>query len=92
MHHISFSIFCFLFTASFRAVVMELSNHEIKNWYNPPDFGIGKTVFIYNRPFLIYDADNFTKAYMQQNYGIQGSGPIKVSTEARNLAKMVRSL
>ncbi|XP_054754616.2 EF-hand domain-containing protein 1-like [Lytechinus pictus] len=73
--------------SSFRAVVMELSNHEIKNWYSPPDFGIGKTVYIYNRPFLIYDADAFTKQYMEQ-LGVSQSGPVQVSMEARKLAKM----
>ncbi|XP_072175362.1 EF-hand domain-containing protein 1-like [Diadema setosum] len=74
--------------SSFRAVVMELSSHEIKAWYGPTDFGIGKTVFIYNRPFLIYDSDDFTKAYMQHNYGVPMSAPVEVSGPARNLPKM----
>ena len=82
----------FFLAASFRAVVMELSSHEIKDWYRPEDFGVGKTVFIYNRPFLIYDCDDFTKAYMGHHYGMQQTAPVEVSAAARNLPKMVSEM
>ncbi|XP_033640737.1 EF-hand domain-containing protein 1-like [Asterias rubens] len=74
--------------SSFPAVVMELSDHEIKQWCTPQDFWIGKTVFIYNRPFLIYDTDEFTKAWMHQKYGFKDFTPVEVKGPAKNLPSM----
>lgn len=47
--------------ASFPMIVMELTDHEVKEWFTPEDFAIGKTLFIYGRRVLIYDCDEFTK-------------------------------
>ena len=69
---------------------MELSDHEIKQWCTPEDFLIGKTVFIYNRPFLIYDMDEFTRAWMHNKYGLQDFTPVEVSGPAKRLPTMVR--
>lgn len=55
--------------STFPAVVMELSDKEIKDYYTPVDFDIGKTVQLYNRRFFLYDCDNFTKAYYWKNFG-----------------------
>ncbi|XP_038052074.1 EF-hand domain-containing protein 1-like [Patiria miniata] len=71
--------------SSFPAVVMELSNHEIKQWCSPEDFMIGKTVFIYNRPFLIYDMDEFTRAWICDKYGVRDFTPVEVTGPAREL-------
>ncbi|XP_022101498.1 EF-hand domain-containing protein 1-like [Acanthaster planci] len=71
--------------SSFPAVVMELSDHEIKQWCTPEDFMIGKSVFIYNRPFLIYDMDEFTRAWMHNRYGMRDFTPVEVTGQAKQL-------
>ena len=63
---------------AFPAVVMELSDKEIKEYFSPIDFGIGKTVQLYNRRFFIYDCDNFTKAYYWKNFGQTDFTPITI--------------
>jgi hypothetical protein len=75
--------------SSFPAVVMELSDHEIKQYYTPKDFKIGSTVTIYGRRFLIYDCDNFTKAFFYQNFGITDFDTVEVKDKVKNLPKMV---
>lgn len=39
--------------ASFPAGVMEVSEHEVKEWLSPKDLGIGKTINIMGRKFLL---------------------------------------
>lgn len=75
--------------SSFPAVVMELTDQEIKNYLTPRDFVIGDTVSIYSRRFLIYDADNFTKAFYYQNFGITEFKSVEVSPKLVPLPKMV---
>ncbi|KAL5013732.1 hypothetical protein ScPMuIL_008002 [Solemya velum] len=74
--------------SSFPAVVMELSDQEIKEYFTPKDFMIGKTVTVYGRRFLVYDCDNFTKAYYYQNFGITDFDTVDVNTKLKDLAKM----
>lgn len=74
--------------SSFPMVVMELSDHEVKQWFTPSDFGIGKTLFIYGRRFLIYDCDNFTKSYYQAMFGVSSFEPIPVKGRASDVPKM----
>jgi hypothetical protein len=66
-----------------------LSDHEIKQYYTPKDFKIGSTVTIYGRRFLIYDCDNFTKAFFYQNFGITDFDTVEVKDKVKNLPKMV---
>ncbi|XP_052097106.1 EF-hand domain-containing protein 1-like [Mytilus californianus] len=74
--------------SSFPAVVMELSDHEIKQYYTPKDFKIGETVTVYGRRFLVYDCDNFTKAFYYQNFGITDFNTVDVQEKVKNLPKM----
>ncbi|XP_070534018.1 EF-hand domain-containing protein 1-like [Ptychodera flava] len=74
--------------SSFPSVVMELSNHEIKDWYTPRDLTIGNTIFIYNRRFLIYDCDEFTKQYLNLKYGLTNFTPVDVKGQGRNAPHM----
>lgn len=73
--------------SSFPSVVMELSNNEIKEWFAPVDFKIGQTVVIYNRPFLIYDCDEFTRQYLQKKFGITDFTPLDVRRNDRGTVR-----
>ena len=75
--------------STFPHVVMELSNQEIKAYFTPRDFHIGDTVSIYNRRFLIYDVDDFTKAFYWKNFGVTDFDPVNVDQPANPNAKMV---
>ncbi|XP_013383143.1 EF-hand domain-containing protein 1-like [Lingula anatina] len=74
--------------SSFPGVVMELTNNEIKEYFTPRDFMIGETVYIYGRRFLIYDCDNFTKAFFYQNFGISDFPTVDVKGRAKDVPKM----
>lgn len=75
--------------SSYPAVVMELTNNEVKEYFTPKDFMIGKRVMIYNRKFLIYDCDSFTKAFYYHNFGITDFETVEVQGKAKELPKMV---
>ena len=75
---------------SFPAVVMELSSHEIKQYFTPKDFSVGETVMIYGRRFIIYDCDNFTKSFYYHTFGVTEFPTVNVSQKLKDLPKMVR--
>jgi len=72
----------------FPGITMELTEQEIKEYLTPRDFSIGKTVIIYNRPFLIYEVDNFTKAFYWKNFGTTDFTPVDVNQVRTELPKM----
>lgn len=74
--------------STFPGVVMELTENEIKDYFTPRDFMVGQTVTIYNRRFVIYAMDNFTKAFYWKNFGITEFEPVDVEPRIRQLAKM----
>lgn len=47
----------------FPACYMETSSNEINEYYQPKDFKVGDTIFIYGRRFLLLDCDSFTRKY-----------------------------
>lgn len=63
----------------FNTSILEITETEVKEFFSPKDFGIGKTVLIYNRPFLIYNCDNFTRAYYWKHYCITDFTPIDIA-------------
>jgi len=73
--------------STFAAIFLELSSHEIKDYFTAIDFQIGKTVLLYNRRFLIYDCDDFTKNYYRQCYGVTNFTPVDVKGPAAELPK-----
>lgn len=44
---------------------METSASETNEYYQPKDFRIGETIFIYGRRFLLLNCDSFTRNYFE---------------------------
>jgi hypothetical protein len=74
---------------NFPAGVMEITDEEVKEYFSPVDFKIGTTVLIYGRRFLIYDVDNFTKAFYWKNFGMTDFTPINVDQKKPDSPKAV---
>jgi len=74
---------------TFPGIVLELSENEIKDYFTPRDFSIGKTVELYNRNFLLYDCDSFTKAFYWKNFGITDFTPVLVDSKGRKIPQEV---
>ncbi|CAL1533193.1 unnamed protein product [Lymnaea stagnalis] len=73
---------------SFPGAVLELSEQEIKDYFTPKDFQIGKTLQIYGRRFMVYDCDNFTKGFYYNHFGVTNFEPVEVKGLPKNLPKM----
>lgn len=73
----------------FPAGVMEITDEEVKEYFSPVDFKIGTTILMYGRRFLIYDVDNFTKAFYWKNFGMTDFTPINVDIKKPEPPKAV---
>lgn len=62
--------------STYSSIYLELTDNEIKDYFRPHDFGMGQSVNIYGRNFVIYDMDNFTKAFFYQNMGVTEFTPL----------------
>jgi hypothetical protein len=72
---------------SFPSCVLELSEHEVQDWFSPADFFIGKSLFINGRRFLIYNCDDFTKHFYQSVFNVTDFTPVEVSGPAAEVPK-----
>lgn len=50
----------------FPAVVFNVSDAEVEEYYGPKDFMIGGTIFVFGRKFMLLDCDRFTRKYFDQ--------------------------
>ncbi|NWV31567.1 EFHC1 protein, partial [Grantiella picta] len=64
---------------NFPSCVLEITDHEVQEWYSPKDFGIGKSITLLGRTFLIYDMDKFTQDFYREKYGITDFQPVDVN-------------
>ncbi|CAH8463795.1 unnamed protein product [Schistosoma turkestanicum] len=72
---------------SFPSINLELTENEVKEYFSPKDFHLGQSVNILGRKYLIYDFDNFTKAWYHNNFGITEFTPIDVEIKYPELPK-----
>lgn len=50
----------------FPAVIFNVSEAEMEEFYRPRDFMIGSTIFVFGRKFLLLDCDTFTRNFFDQ--------------------------
>ena len=78
--------------STFPGVVMELSPQEIKEYFTPKNFKIGETVTLFSRRFLLFDCDDFTKAFLWKNFGTKDFTPVDLEAHfTKSTPKMVSS-
>lgn len=74
---------------NFPSCVLEITDHEVQEWYSPKDFGVGKSVTLLGRTFLIYDCDKFTQDFYREKYGITDFQPVDVNKKPIEKAPQV---
>ncbi|XP_069092247.1 EF-hand domain-containing protein 1 [Pleurodeles waltl] len=74
---------------SFPACVLEISDHEVIDWYSPKDFCVGKDITILGRKFVLHDCDDYTRAYYRDVLGYSEFKPIDVKKKTEEAVKLV---
>ena len=76
-------------SSTFPAVVMELSEQEIKDYFTPKDFKLGETFTMYGRRFIVTGCDDFTKAFYYHHFGVTDFAEVDTQEERKGVPKMV---
>eukprot|EP00771_Trimastix_marina_P004197 gnl/Trimastix_PCT/944.p1 GENE.gnl/Trimastix_PCT/944~~gnl/Trimastix_PCT/944.p1 ORF type:complete len:592 (-),score=180.26 gnl/Trimastix_PCT/944:85-1860(-) len=58
-----------------------MTDHRVRNFYTDADLMIGRTIRAFNRDFLMYDADAFTKDFYTRTHGVDSAllEPVSIS-------------
>ncbi|XP_078503713.1 EF-hand domain-containing protein 1 isoform X2 [Lissotriton helveticus] len=74
---------------SFPACVLEISDHEVTDWYSPKDFCVGQDITILGRKFILHDCDDYTRAYYRDVLRYAEFKPIDVKKKTEDTVKLV---
>lgn len=79
-----------LLLENFPQCVLEISDHEVLEWFTAKDFIVGKPLTILGRTFFIYDCDPFTRQYYKEKFGIADLPPVDISKQEPPPVKQVK--
>ncbi|XP_037039126.1 EF-hand domain-containing protein 1-like [Bradysia coprophila] len=66
---------------------LEVTDNEVTEYYQPTDFRIGNTIYVYGRRFLLLDCDPFTRKYYANVLKSSQNSKLKVEFPKKPLPK-----
>ena len=76
--------------ASYPSVCLEVTDNEVTEYYQPKDFRIGSTIYVYGRRFLLLDCDPFTRKYYADVLKSPQNSKLKIEFPKKPQPKRVR--